>query len=229
MSKRILFIVTGTGKIKDNTKNSIENNLGYEDAKVFIKYSDIASEEYYTLKDECNKIVNDVNNFDYVCLLPNGSELNSNARAFFQESVSEDSEFTSIYLPFVFYNTDVKTVLNKHVWNTMIASTPGVLDLELALNQIDSTMFGAFIPTRMFFDENNYKPGMKYYQQYFFLNSIASNDENIIVSIPKIVLNVAEEWDFKFAGIENEEKVKYFNMARENWSKEKQLTAAESN
>src|SRR6185312_16044207 len=121
MSNRVLFIVTGTGKIDEKTKKSLDANLDKEDAKVFVKYGDIQSEEYYTLKDEVNKIVNDVNNFDYVCLLPNGSELNSSAKQIFNEYVSNRSEeFVNVFLPFVFYKTDIVTVLNKHLWNSMI-------------------------------------------------------------------------------------------------------------
>lgn len=224
MSKKVLFVVIGTGKIKDNTKSSIDANLGKEDARVFVKYDDVTAEQYYSLKTEINKVVNDVNNFDYVCLLPNGSELNEKAKDIFQvHQAATDKEFTGVYLPLVLYNTDITTVLNKHVWNSMIASLPGTLDIDLALNQIDSTIFGAFIPTNMFFDEKNYKADMKYYQQYFFLNSIAADENNIISGIPKILLKVTDEWDFKFASIEQEEKVKYFNLARENWSEENKL------
>lgn len=223
MDKKILFLIIGNGKLKENTRISIEANCGKEDTKIFIKYNDVITENYYTLKNEVNKIINDVSNFDYVCLVPNGSEMNTDSKKILLEHIKVTSqEYTGIYFPLVLYNNEVVTVLNKSIWNSAIASMPGILDIDLALKQIDSTIFGAFIPTNMFFDEKNYKTDLKYYQQYYFVNRISDNDENVILGIPKILLTIKNEWDFKMDNISQEDKLKYYNLSREEWSKENQ-------
>ncbi len=222
--KRILFIVTDNKgeKIKKETKDSIVANLGKEDAYVFIKCEDNDhSEIYCDLKLAANKIINDVNNFDYVCLIPNGSELNASSSNIFKEHQKDrDDDVKEVYLPLALYvDGDTTVIMNKHIWNSMVADEAGVLDFSLAMKQIDSTIFGAFIPTSLFFNENFYDKEIKYYQQYHFLNNLA--DTNLVLGIPKILVTVGD-WDFKMAGLSDEEKIKYFTMARSKWEKSKQ-------
>lgn len=222
MKKRILYIVVGdiNTKIADDTKNSIVENLGKEDTYVFVNMPNRVSELYFELKDEVNKIINDVNNFDYVCLINNGSTLNNNVRAIFNDYQRDGEGVTQeTYLPFVLTVVDdVPVTLNKLVW-TAAADTPGILDINLAIKQADSTIFGAFIPVNMFFNSSFYDSDLKYYQQYKLLNHLADGD-NMVIGIPKITL-VVRNWDFKLDGLEKEEKLKYFNQARSNWDRSK--------
>ena len=222
MSKRILFIVVDSveNKINEETKVSITPNLGKEDAYVFIKTPDNISELYYNLKDEANKIINDVNNFDYICLINNGSTLNENAKKMFADyQLDREDGIKEIYLPFVFTMVDDRAViLNKHIW-TNVADTPGILDIDLATKQVDSTIFGAFIPTEFFFNPSFYDNDLKYYQQYKLLNHLADGN-SIVLGIPKITLTV-RNWDYKLENLEKEEKLKYFNQARSEWDRSK--------
>ncbi len=230
MGKRVLFVVVAydNSKMKENTKNSIQENLGKEDAYVFVKSEDRESEMYCELKDQVNKVVNDVNNFDYVCLVNNGSILSSSAKEIFEDyQVDRDDNIIESYLPLVLSSVDNMAItLNKHIWNSMIASEAGVLDIDLAVKQVDSTIFGAFIPVSLFFNSAMYNKEVKFYQQYHLLNNLADGD-NLVLGIPKITLTV-NDWDFKLDGLDKEEKIKYFNLARDKWTRKKKVEQTDS-
>lgn len=230
MGKRVLFVVVAydNNKINEETKDSIEVNLGKEDAYVFVKSEDRETELYCNMKDQINKIVNDVNNFDYVCLVNNGSVLSSSAKEIFEDyQVDREDNIVETYLPLVLSTVDNFAItLNKHIWNSMIASEAGVLDLDLAIKQVDSTIFGAFIPVSLFFDSALYNSELKFYQQYHLLNHLTDGD-NLVLGIPKITLTV-NNWDFKLDSLEKEEKIKYFNLARDKWTRKKKAEQTES-
>lgn len=223
MGKRVLFIVAeySNGKINEETKKSITGNLGKEDTLVFVKIKDTSAELYCDIIDEVNKIVNDVNNFDYVCLVNNGSVLGQEAKVIFEDyQVDRTDDVKEIYLPLVITTVDdMAATLNKHMWNSMVAYEAGVLDQDLALKQADATIFGGFIPVDLFFKKEYYNRDLKYYQQYHLMNHLADG-QNLILGIPKITLTV-KNWDFKLDGVEQEEKLKNFELARENWNRKK--------
>lgn len=220
MSKNVIYLVVGgQDKIDENTKASIEPNLGKFDAMVYIKVNDDKRELYCDLKTEVNRIINDVNNFHYVFLLPNGAEVNNEAGNIFAEyQVDREDEVREVYMPFVLYTAGETTaVLNKHMWNSMISYMPGIMDLDLALKQIDSTLFGSFVPVDLFFNQEYYNRDLKYYQQYHVINNLTDGD-NIIMGIPKILLTITD-WDFKYEELSKEDKILNFNLAREKWKK----------
>jgi len=231
MGKRVLYVVIGEDTSNVETMSSITGVLGKEDAAVFVKFKDPENTElYYTLKRDINAFINDVKNFDYVCLVPNGSLLNSNTRAIFDEYQSDrDDGISETYLPLVNYKFELKganefVILNKHIWNSAIASTAGVLDTETALKQIDSTIFGAFIPVDDFFNEEYYKKGLRFYQQYHILNHL-SDGESIVIGIPKIVV-VDLVWDFVLEKEDEKLKSENFQAAREHWVKKNEEAAS---
>ena len=231
MSKKVLFIVIGSAQeIDQNTKQGLTEAMGREDAIVYTTLADPGHQElYYGLRESANKIVNDVANFDYVSLIPNGSVINKAAKEIFDYHQMDNEDGIRVtYLPFVLYNPeDLIVVLNKHIWNSAISMSPGILDIDLALKQIDSTIFGAFIPTDLCFNEEYYNKDLKYYQQFHLLNHLADGD-NLVVGIPKILLTVTD-WDFRNTDVSNEDKIAMFNLARANWSKEKAVeTPAEA-
>lgn len=219
--KKILYIVfdTNGGKISEDTKSTITANLGKEDAIAFVKLDNSEqSEVYCDLKMEVNKIINNVQNFDYVCILPNGSTLNSETRNIFDEHQQDrDDDVKEVYLPLALYTTgDITVIMNKQVWNQQLAYDAGVLDIDLAKRQIDSTIFGAFIPVDLFFNSDFYDRSLKYYQQYFLLNNLA--DKHLVLGIQKLLVTI-NGWDFKLENISDEDKTKYFLAARERWTK----------
>ena len=219
--KKILYVVFDTKgeKINEETKSTVSANLGKEDAIAFVGMSNTDSNEMYcSLKVEVNKIINDVNNFDYVCLLPNGSTLNAETRAIFNEHQQDrDDDVKEVYLPLALYSSgDITVVMNKQVWNQQLAYDAGVLDIDLAKRQIDSTIFGSFVPTSLFFNTDFYNSDIKYYQQYFVLNNFA--DKHLVLGIQKLLVTI-NNWDFKLEDVSDEDKTKYFLLARENWTK----------
>lgn len=222
MGKKVLFIVVDNngGKIDKDTKASVIANIKKEDNYVFVNVDNDNQELYYKLKSELNKAINDVNNFDYMCVIPNKSKLGNNAKTIFEEyQTDRDDNVIETYLPLVLYNKDdIKLVLNKHIWNSQIAYSAGVLDITLALKQIDSTLFGAFIPVNLFFNESYYHDTVKYYQQYHLLSNLTDED-NIVLGIPKILLTITS-WDFKYEGVSNEDKIVNFELAKEKWVKQ---------
>ena len=223
MNKKILYIVLkySENNMNDATLNSIKNNLGKMDAYVSINYND-KKELYYNLKQEVNQIINNVYLFDFICLIPDGSILNKYANLIFKDYYKNNDENEyNIYLPFVFTMIgDNPLILNKHIWNSYICDNAGFLDLKTSLKQIDSTIFGSYIPVKLFFDNNNYNDDLLYYQQYYFLNSIVSDENNTVIGIPKIILTV-NNWDYKLNDISNDEKIINFNLAKEKWINEK--------
>ncbi len=235
MGNRVLYVVLCDDKKNKNvhTATSITEVLGKEDTAVFVTFKDEEkTEQYHTLKPQINAVVNDVNNFDYVCLIPNGSTVNSNTRRIFEENQADrDDDVQETYLPFVVYQfeKDEKKqtlIMNKHIWNSSIASTAGVLDPETALKQIDSTIFGAFIPVSNFFNPDFYLADLKYYQQYYLLNNLADNEKTIVLGIPKIIVTDLS-WDFVLADIDSKEKGELFNRAREKWTKKSEKNPSE--
>lgn len=226
MENRTLYIVWLSKKgeqVKKNTKESIASNLEKADATVSC-YGE--GEVFSSCKEQCNKIINDVFNFDYVCIVPNGSVLNISSKNIFNKyKLATKKDVKCVYLPFVLYNfkdesgNDNNVVLNKHMWNSAIAMDAGILDFDLALRQIDSTIFGGFIPVDVFFNEDNYNKDLKNYQQYYTINSIASNDDLIILGVPKMFLTI-DDYDFSYISLSQEEKVKAYNQAREKWVKD---------
>ena len=207
--------------MKEETKKSIASNLEKEDAQIFIKLNN-KQELYYSIKDAANKIINDVYNFDYVCIVNNGSILEKNAKLIFNEYQQDrEDDVKEIYLPLVLCQVDkMALTLNKHIWNSMFGGTAGILDIDLSLKQIDSTLFGAFIPVSLAFDKEYYNEKLEYYQQYHILNNLADN--NLVVGIPKITLSV-NDWDFKLSELPNEVKIDNFNLAREKWNKKNKV------
>ena len=220
MGNRVLFLVVDRNgnELNDNTRESIKKNVGKEDAMVFVKMQDPENRElYYTLKDFANKIINDVNNFDYVCLVNNGSELTDQAKAIFEEFQTDNEEVAEAYVPFAFHmlDGDKPIVLNKHLWNSMIAYQAGVLDIDLALKQIDSTIIGSYIPVAAFFNQEYYDHDVRFYQQYHLLNNLA--EHLLVLGIPKMMIDV-KDWDFKMDSVSKEDKEANFKLSREKWN-----------
>ena len=144
---------------------------------------------------------------DFVCIIPNGSTVNSHIITIFKK-YCEDKE--TIYLPLVVLtNEKAKGVLNSCLWNTNLAQEVGVLDDKLASKQIDTTLYGAFIPYAVLFDITNYNSELKYYQHFYFLNQVTQT--KLVKGIPKTLLYT--DIDLTFSHVEEQEKIEYFKMA----------------
>lgn len=201
----ILFLVIDKKgkKLSEKTKNNLEaikNNS--EDIDIIFKTTD-EFELLYKLKDK--KV------YDFVCLIPNNGELNENFQAIINE-YKEKREEKIIYFPLVVLtSTEQKGVLNNVVWNSNLAEEVGILTHELAKKQVDTSLFGCLIPFDLFFDEENYNKDLKYYQHFYFLNKVTSDNNNVVFGIPKVILYT--DINLNYSEVKHDEKIKYFQMA----------------
>lgn len=149
-----------------------------------------------------------VKDYDYVVITAPGSELHADYEALAKTYLQEDA----IMLPLVVLKTAKTTgVLNTCLWNTNLPTQYGELDHELALKQIDLTLYGALIPTK-YLREEYFNKDIKYYQHFHFLNK-ATKDGVPVIGVPKTLLTT--DVDLFHEEASTEEKTKYFNMAKE--------------
>jgi hypothetical protein len=146
--------------------------------------------------------------YSHAIIIPSDAVLTENYLDIINVYTQEDA----VMLPLTVLKTEkLSGVLNTCLWNVNLAQQYGELDHELALKQIDLTLYGALIPSTLLKKEN-FKEGLKFYQHFYFLNKI-TKDEVAVVGVPKTLLTTSV--DLTFDGANNEEKVKYFNMAKE--------------
>lgn len=146
--------------------------------------------------------------WDNAVIIPNNSELNEN----FEEIISVYVKEDSIMLPLTVLKLDnTSGVLNTCVWNSSLTGKIGNLDHELSLKQIDLTLYGALIPLKYLVEEN-FNKEVKYYGHFYFFNKV-TKQEVPVIGVPKTLLTI--EKDLFYTSITTDEKMKYFNMAKE--------------
>ncbi|MEO6304890.1 MAG: hypothetical protein ABIP51_17145 [Bacteroidia bacterium] len=181
------------GKISPNTLASLKGQ----------KYYQVTKESFV------KNIQIETVGFDTVVLIPDGSIVNENFVSI-ASVYTEDSE--AIYLPLVVLDSEkIKGVLNTCLWNSNLTGQVGELDHELAIKQIDLTLYGALIPIKYLVEEN-FNSELKYYNDFYFLNKVTSEDI-LVLGIPKILITT--NLDLTYSNVSNEERIKYFNMAKE--------------
>ena len=169
-----------------------------------------------------NKIViNSKDESDFIIPMIEGSTLTDMYFSAIEEKISPET----LILPLVLLtHNETKGILNGCLWNLALTSTPGELDFELSKKQIDLTLYGALIPNNWFYDKENYKDDLKIYQHFYFLNMLTRHEKKIgelkvtlepknVIGVPKIL--VLLDADLTYSDYSNEDKIKYFNMAKE--------------
>ena len=150
---------------------------------------------------------------DFILLLKNGSILNSSFNEIVKEHITKKSKV--VYLPLVTLITnDLKGVLNSSIWSPQVLEY-GKLDHSFAMYQTDTTLYGALISRELFFNKDNYKEDLEYYQHFYFLNKITDSEDIEVIGIPKILSDL--KYDLSFPDIDSETKVKFFKMAYKDW------------
>lgn len=164
--------------------------------------------DYFVVKDELEITKLDLKSFTHAVIIPNGSELTSN----YLELLNVYYKEGAVMLPLtVLSSKSITGVLNNCIWNPNLTSIVGELEHELAIKQIDLTLFGALIPVELLV-EDNFNSEIKYYQHFYFLNKVTYKDIEVI-GVPKTLAFV--NFDLSLEEVSNEEKIKYFNMAKE--------------
>ena len=167
-----------------------------------------------------NEYVKTLIGFTHVCIVPNGSVISEVTNTVIKKYVKDDN---TVYLPLVSYlvpvpgsepvDYDLKGVLNSCIWKPYLAHKVGILNQELSLRQIDTTLYGAFIPLTLL-QKYTFKEDIKYFSFFEFLNRITYKKENV-VGIPKLGFHLKKDYELK--GVDNKEKVVYFKKAQESY------------
>lgn len=214
----ITYIITKKveEEINNETINSVNANVKKGDCIVHHNFtSDEFDKQIYSElksyeKDEHFK------DADYIVVIPNNSTLEPTFRKIVEEYVDDSN---TVYLPFTLLiaENNTKGLLNTSMW-TNHALEVGLLDHELALMQADTILFGAIIPKEIFFSSENYNEDLKYFQHYYFINSVTNQEDKKVIGIPKLLINL--DYDLTFNHIDKDEKVKNYKLAREKFVKE---------
>lgn len=199
----ILYIVVYKNKeiLNSKTKESIEEVMQPGDKIIFKETNE--NENYSLFKTN--------EPYDMVCVIPNEGVLNKNFRNIINDYYDNDRKI--VFLPLVVLLLEKnKGILNTCLWNSNLIEEIGVLTYNLAMLQIDTTLYGSLVPYDLFFDEDNYHKDLKYYQHFYFLNKITAKENNLVFGIPKTLLYT--NIDLSFSYISNEEKLQNFKMAK---------------
>lgn len=195
MIKDILFVIEGSNKNKVRT---LETRL-----KEFSKNSSICILHKKSDVRPWNLDLSTNTDKKYVCLLNEDMKIEDNFLEIFEEY---NEQLNVIYLPLVLLeNAKSQGVLNNCIWNPNLSVDVGYLDHDLALKQIDTTLYGSLIPIKDFSNKEYYNENIELYQHFYFLNKYTSITENIVVGIPKILFSTSI--DLSFEHIENEIKI----------------------
>ena len=213
---KILFVVTDDTKKKQKETMDMLSNLLPDIKKTGdkITHLNVENDLYYT------SIPKVQGTFDYVMLLKGTVKLANNFRTIIEEHMIaprtlEDGKVEKqIYLPLVVLtNEKMRGVLNSTLWNSNLAPEVGILEHDLAIKQLDTTLYGALVPYDVIFNESYYKPELKYYQHFHILNKFTKDEKNVVFGIPKTLLFT--DVDLSFSTASNDEKIAQFKLAKE--------------
>lgn len=168
----------------------------------------LEDEDYEIISSEDEIPTLNLEAYTHIILLPNDGTMIPNFKKFFEFYYEEDT----LLLPLTALKTKKDSgVLNTCLWNPSLTGAMGELDYDLAIKQIDLTMFGALIPTS-FLQSDYFNEEIKYYKQFFFFNKITSLEKRV-VGIPKTLSFI--DVDLTFSDIDIKNKTEDFNKAKE--------------
>jgi len=204
-----LYIITHKSEQAEAIKKTILS-LDTKSTYIQLEYSNEISEEQVV----SHYIDNLDKEYSHFCIIPAGSTLSENYTSIVTGYL-KDRE--AIYLPIVSYCFEegsaeeiFKGFLNVFCWKPQHARVIGELTKELALKQVDTTLYGALIPFSVL---KTYKLNekIKYFSQFEYLNRVIKKGVKVL-GIPKMLVTLNK--DFELKSISKEEKLKYFEQAR---------------
>jgi hypothetical protein len=200
--------------ISTETKDSVKSILTDDDKINTLEYNEW--EEVQALNEYIKTLIG----FTHVCIVPNGSVISEVTNTVIKKYIKDEE---TVYLPLVSYlvpvpgtepvDYDLKGVLNSCIWKPYLAHKTGILNQELSLKQIDTTLYGAFLPLSIL-QKYPFKEDIKYFSFFEFLNRITYKKVNV-VGIPKLAFHLKKDYELK--GVDNKEKVVYFKKAQESY------------
>lgn len=211
---KINYIIVTEEKqdILTETSESVNAILTEEDKSTVVTYTEDNEAKVI------NEYVKDLVGFTHICIVSNGSVISESINTVIKSYI-KDTE--AVYLPLVSYlvpvpdtnEYDLKGVLNSCIWKPYLAHKTGVLNLDLSLKQLDTTLYGSFIPLTLL-QKYLFKEDIKYFSFFEFLNRITYKKEKVI-GIPKIGFHLKKDYELK--SVDNKEKVIYFKQAQESY------------
>jgi len=214
MKVNYIILTPNKQDVLTETNDSVKLILTKEDKLSIVEYED--GEEAKAI----NEYVKSLIGFTHVCMIPNGSVISESTNTVIKKYMKEED---SVYLPLVSYlvpipnsetnEYDLKGILNSCIWKPYYAHKVGILNPELALKQIDTTLYGAFIPLTLL-QKYLFKEDIKYFSFFEFLNRITYKKEKVI-GIPKLGFHLKKDYELKT--VENSEKVIWFKKAQESY------------
>lgn len=207
---KVLFLIT---KYKGETEITSEETVE-SIKKTRNDFLEITLEDKKDLYFESINKIKSINDYDFVCLIQNGSILNVAFNEIIKELVDDNK---TLYLPLIVLKTDKITgVLNTTLWTSEVIEY-SILDHDSSLKQINTTLYGALIPVELIIDENNYNKEIELYQHFYFLNKV-TNKEVTVKGIPKILLDL--DYDLSYESYDKEDKIKWFKLCRKEFEQE---------
>ena len=197
--------------VSKETYDSIEKVLCEGDKITVVKH--LKLDEVKAINETVKTLIG----FTHVCLIPNESLISEVTNTVIKKYIKDEE---ALYLPLISYlvpdsenNYDLKGILNSCIWKPYLAHKTGVLNLDLSLKQIDTTLYGSFIPLSLF-QKYLLKEEIKLFPHFEFLNRIIFKKEKVL-GIPKLGFHLKKDYEQKT--VNNEEKKVYFKMAQESY------------
>jgi hypothetical protein len=155
----------------------------------------------------------------YVCIIPNGGTIIPHYQSL-MEVYNANTTQDELLLPMIQLidydeskEIDFRGILHSCVWIPYLAGNYGFLDLNLAIQQIDVTLYGALIPSKIV-KQFKLKTELKYFSFFEFYNNLSAN-EIVIKGVPKLIGSCFIDSDIKEAS--NQEKTDLFELAKEGY------------
>lgn len=225
---KLKYIITGPISIEDSFDKDI-NQIDTETLDSIEKIREKDEEIEYAFSFNKADIATPINekligSVDYdienkvthYCFIPNGSVFFPHYKKIAKHYVKDNK---TVFLPCVEYlqpneegkeDSTFKAFLNTCMWKPYGLSPLGVLNEELAVKQIDTTLYGGLIPTSVY-KKYRFKEKILYYTFYEYLNRIASKNV-VIKGIPKVLVRCT--FDLILGDVDQQEKVKYFRACQ---------------
>lgn len=165
----------------------------------------------------------------HVCIVPDGSSLIEEYRNIVEQYVKDDN---TVCMPIVQYyeqaeNEDPKFrgLLNTCMWKPYVMNNQyGYVGQELAVKQIDTTLYGSIIPLNVL-KKYPFKTKIKYYSFFEYISRLVS--KNVVVrGIPKVGVTVVSDDVLK--NVPKEEKIKYFTACQTAYKNDEDIEIVDS-
>jgi|ERR1035437_828774 hypothetical protein len=182
----------------------------------FVNFITVALEKTDDEAVVLNKVIKETSDeYSHIVILPTEYVLYNNYLDIIKEYYKDEK---TIYCPLVELKDsegNFKGVINSSIWWPSFTQQPGILDIEAAIKQVDTTLYGSLIPLSLL-KKYKFKKDLNIYYQFEFLNKISSTN-NKIQGVPKILLSVV--FDYMVESCSKEKKAEMFENARKEYLK----------